>query len=469
VATAKISDLVVVLPGITGSALAKDGHEVWGLSGSALLRGIRTLGESVSRLTLPTGIGHGDPEDGVEATRLIPGLHKLPGIGGIDGYASLVGFLRQLLPDQRQLIEFAYDWRLSNRLNAHRLEQRVRPALKSWRRDSVQENAKLVLVCHSMGGLIARDFLASGNGAEITRRLITLGTPFRGSPKAAATLVRGVEFRRGPLSVKLSFLDEFVRSLPSLYQLLPTYPCLAHAGNAPTKLRDVSTALDHKSVVEAASYHDEMAAAIQQGGDPAYEVQSIVGLRQPTAQTIAMSEKGVELLNEHEGHDYAGDGTVPRFSASWPEWERDDRAVFASQRHASLQDTDLIRDQLQGVLTAVPLGQFKGTGVELSVDLPEAIVEGETLTVDVFAQRTGSDAEEPHERLALQATVTDGDGQSSDSFLLDNHGAGRYTAIIDGLPANAYYLKVETVPGVSDQVDAVADSVLVWPVSDDLA
>jgi hypothetical protein len=461
--------MVVVLPGITGSALAKDGREVWGLSGSALLRGIRTLGESVSGLTLPKGIGHGDPEDGVEATRLIPGLHKLPGIGGIDGYGSLVEFLRQLLRDQRQLIEFAYDWRLSNRLNAQRLEQRVRPALTSWRRDSGQENAKLVLVCHSMGGLIARDFLACGDGAEMTRRLITLGTPFRGSPKAVATLVHGVEFRRGPIGVKLSFLDEFVRSLPSLYQLLPTYPCVADTGDAPTKLRDVTSALDHARVVEAASYHDEVAAAIHTGGELTYEVQSIVGLRQPTAQTIALSERGVELLNEHEKHDYAGDGTVPRFSASWPEWERDDRAVFASQRHASLQDTDLIRDQLQGVLTAVALGQFKGTGVELAVDLPEAIVEGETLTVDVFAQRTGNDAEEPHDRLALQAAVTDGDGQSTDSFLLDNHGAGRYAATIDGLSANAYYVKVETVPGAPDQVDTVADSVLVWPVSDRLA
>jgi Lecithin:cholesterol acyltransferase len=463
VATPKISDLVVVLPGITGSALAKDGHEVWGLSGSALLRGIRTLGRSVSQLTLPNGIGHGDPDDGVKATGLIQGLHKLPGVGGIDGYSSLVRFLRQLLGDQRQLIEFAYDWRLSNRLNAERLGERVRPALEGWRRDSGQENAKLVLVCHSMGGLIARDFVGCGDGAEITRRLITLGTPFRGSPKAVGTLVHGVATRRGPLSVELSFLNEFVRSLPSLYQLLPTYPCVAHSGGAASRLRDATTSLDHERVVDAASYHDEVAAAIENSGDLAYEVHSIVGLRQPTAQTVALSQSGIELLNEHEGRDYAGDGTVPRFSASWPEWERDDRAVFASQRHASLQDTDLTRDQLRGVLTTVQLGKFKGTGVELSVDLPEAIVEGETLTVDVFAQRTGDDG--PHDRLALQATITDGDGRSSNSFLFDNHGAGRYTAAIDGLRPEAYSVKVETVPGVSDQVDVVADSVLVWPAS----
>ncbi len=54
----RVDDLVVVVPGILGSRLA-DGNEVWGLSGKALLRGIRTFGRSVTGLTLPVGLGDG--------------------------------------------------------------------------------------------------------------------------------------------------------------------------------------------------------------------------------------------------------------------------------------------------------------------------------------------------------------------------------------------------------------------------
>ncbi|MGH3924313.1 MAG: hypothetical protein ACRDTT_15865 [Pseudonocardiaceae bacterium] len=42
------TDVVVVVPGILGSALAVDGQPVWELSGAALLRGLRTCGTSAA-------------------------------------------------------------------------------------------------------------------------------------------------------------------------------------------------------------------------------------------------------------------------------------------------------------------------------------------------------------------------------------------------------------------------------------
>ena len=39
--------MVVVVPGIMGSALAIDGIPVWAHSGAALLRGLRTFGRSI--------------------------------------------------------------------------------------------------------------------------------------------------------------------------------------------------------------------------------------------------------------------------------------------------------------------------------------------------------------------------------------------------------------------------------------
>jgi hypothetical protein len=53
-----MSDVVILLPGITGSVLRKDNQEIWGLSTASVLHAIRTLGRSINTLKL-----HDDPPD----------------------------------------------------------------------------------------------------------------------------------------------------------------------------------------------------------------------------------------------------------------------------------------------------------------------------------------------------------------------------------------------------------------------
>ena len=74
------TDLVVVLPGILGSTLRRDGRLVWAPSAGSALRAIATFGASLRRLELPAGIGDQHPGDGVEPAALMPDLHVLPGI-----------------------------------------------------------------------------------------------------------------------------------------------------------------------------------------------------------------------------------------------------------------------------------------------------------------------------------------------------------------------------------------------------
>ena len=53
-----VIDVVVVLPGIMGSTLAKNGNLVWAASAGSVLSAIRTFGRSIQDLALPSGIGH---------------------------------------------------------------------------------------------------------------------------------------------------------------------------------------------------------------------------------------------------------------------------------------------------------------------------------------------------------------------------------------------------------------------------
>ena len=60
-------------------------------------------------------------------------------------------------------------------------------------------------------------------GWKHTRTLITLGTPHQGSLNAVDFLVNGMKKGVGPIGLDLSPL---LRSYPSVYQLLPIYPCI---------------------------------------------------------------------------------------------------------------------------------------------------------------------------------------------------------------------------------------------------
>jgi hypothetical protein len=71
-----------------------------------------------------------------------------------------------------------------------------------------------------MGGLVARWYVEREAGWQITRRLITMGTPYRGAFKALDQLSSGV--RPGKWKAQLD-LTPVARSMPSMYQLLPEY------------------------------------------------------------------------------------------------------------------------------------------------------------------------------------------------------------------------------------------------------
>lgn len=260
-------DLVVVIPGILGSRLSRGGREVWGVSAGAAVRALLTFGRSLNELVLPEGIGDRDPEDGVVATGLMNDLQIVPGLWSpVRGYSGLLRWLREAFTlrdadhngegEAVNLVTFPYDWRLSNRLTAERLRDRVEPALDAWR-SAGHPDARVVFLCHSMGGLVARRYLQCLGGAAHTRLLVTFGTPHRGSAKALDQLVNGRNQGWWKFGLDLTAM---VRSLPSVHQLLPTYACVDAGGPELQRLDTLDVPdLDRARVRDALAFHDEMA------------------------------------------------------------------------------------------------------------------------------------------------------------------------------------------------------------------
>ena len=201
-------DVVVVLPGISGSVLTKDGKEVWGTSSGAIWHAVSSGGDSIKALALtaPDDPTLDDLGDGVTATRLIQDLHIIPGLWKIDGYSGMIARLQSGLGLEigKNLLEFPYDWRRDNSASARRLQRLGRQWLNDWRQASGNHQAKLIFVAHSMGGLVARYFLEVLGGWKDARALISFGTPYRGSLNALGYLANGFAKGIGPLSIDLT-------------------------------------------------------------------------------------------------------------------------------------------------------------------------------------------------------------------------------------------------------------------------
>ncbi len=384
------TDLVVVLPGIMGSTLRKDNKLVWAPSAGAVLQAVFTLGRSLTALRLPAGIGDGHPDDGVEPVDLMPDLHAIPGIWTpIKGYDHLLRRLRSLYKSGKigEVLPVAYDWRLSNRYNAERLASIIHPALERRRASSPERaDAQLVFVCHSMGGLVARWYLEKCGGAELTRKLITLGTPYRGAAKAVEQLVNGVRKGIGPLSVSLT---EFARSLPSLHQLLPSYACIEHAGSlhrlGETTVPELNTAM----VNDALAFHADLAAAEAARPASVTMTHAIVGTRQPTWTSLHINGTGVAALDTIGRDNDFGDGTVPLAGAIGHDLPMDTNTVRRIvDQHGNLQANPWALDELEEVLVTTPVRRRAGATVSVRVAVPDLILASEPLpVVDIEADR----------------------------------------------------------------------------------
>ena len=269
-----MDDVVVVVPGLLGSVLVEGSTTVWGARGA-----LRHLPGMADRL---------HPSRPLEPVSLIGDWAALPGFWKVDGYGLLLDFLRARFEvDDSNLVAFAYDWRQSNELSALRLAQVAGEALER-RRAGGHPDAKLVLVCHSMGGLVARWFLDVLGGADETRRLITIGTPYRGAVKALGALVNGIVPWVGPVGARLTAV---ARASPAVYELLPTYRCVVGTDDRLVAIDDsgVDERLDAALYGPAREFQRRLATVVDErlGRPPPYAVHAVNTTIQPTPQFAA--------------------------------------------------------------------------------------------------------------------------------------------------------------------------------------
>ena len=401
-------DVLVVLPGIGGSALARNGREIWGPAPGALLAYVRSLGRTLDSLVLQRD----DPDDdgGVEATRLVP-YTFLPGLSRFDGYSGLKAHLFDrfyLTPGNPRVsdgspanyFEFPYDWRRDNARAAARLQAFVDRELPKWRTHTDNPDAKIIFLAHSMGGLVARYYIEVLKGFRSTRALVTFGTPHRGAPQAIDYLVNG--YRK--LGRELRDLTAMMQSFPSVYQLLPRYKALRDHDGIWKRVFETEQDLpriDRARAQRAFGLYDSIDRAHAANlRDEDYHVQllPLVGWGHETLQSAHVGAGGrVEIIDElPPAVDRVldnGDGTVPRVSAV--PLEMNDQPLrwwTINQKHATLQNNrEMVADLAQRI------GALQGNLREPARALGDAPAHGLGLRID--------DVFESNEPVAIRVTL----------------------------------------------------------------
>lgn len=447
---ARYRNVVVLIPGILGSALeGPDGTSLWGTSPGAILRNVATLGSRLKALEL---VGD-DPDideldDGIKVTGPITDLHLIPGLWKIDGYTKIRSTLveRLDLVPGRNFFEFAYDWRRDNRVAARALERKARRWLADWRSSSGNHDARLVLIAHSMGGLVARHFLEVLEGWRDTELLATFGTPYRGAPQALGALANG------QVLFKVADVTALVRSMTSVYQLLPVYASYVGDDFVATRLGEGPSIpnLSTERLEAARSFHDRIRdAQAANAGIAAYardfRVLPFIGSEQPTFNFARAAPEGVELLRRHKGLDHRGDGTVPRVSALPGEKPNDESAFFIADRHASLQNSDAALTHLCASLqgASIDYQAFReGTLATIGLDIEDAYPSDEAIEIKTSCSAYYQ---------SLQFTIADTETGSVVEGTLWNSGGKEFRGEVE-LPPGVYRIRV-----AGDGASAVTD------------
>ncbi len=408
-------DMVVLLPGISGSVLQRNGKDIWAPSGQAVWQALRSLGSSIRDLRLDGDDPQADDlDDGVRATRVITDVHLIPGLHKIDGYTGLLQLLAgfgaitgDIDSDQpANFFAFPYDWRRDNRANARKLQRVIARKLPQWRSHSGARDAKVILLTHSMGGLVARYYVEVLEGWRDCRALVTFGTPHRGSANAVNFLANGY---------KALFLDltETLRSFTSVYQLLPIYKMIEVDGSY-RRVAEVPNlpGISQQRAQDALAFHREIEAAVARNrNDSAYREQfatiPVVGTRQPTFQRASFA--GGKVTVDHQLPIWIdaslgdGDGTVPRLSAIPIELSNEYRDTFIAERHSSLQNHAALLDDIRERVRQMQVRALESVrGPEerperaaepaISLELDDAYLAGEPIELRVSLLNTDARA-----------------------------------------------------------------------------
>jgi len=234
---------IIIVPGICGSELFSSkaqvingvqysrGYRVWPPEGVATVMedglpcctSARAKSKFVQRLwqdvTLISCTDDGESKASIMRSNPIMDCKNNPdrrNFGTINCYSGLVeGVLKSNYAQDAKVIFFSYDWRIGNKRAADSLKKFI----------AKNDLTDVVLVAHSMGGLVCASLLADSRNCQNISKVIFLGAPFLGAAKAYNVLENGMFFDGiiGDVTAPIAnpAISLLAKNWKSVYEMLP--------------------------------------------------------------------------------------------------------------------------------------------------------------------------------------------------------------------------------------------------------
>lgn len=286
----------------------------------------------------------------------------------------------------KDLFIFPYDWRKDLSLTKPLLDTKIDAILTQT------GSQKVDIVAHSMGGLVARNYIADFSKAQKVRKLIELGTPHLGSVDMIKKLMYGDCFtkdivKNSPVCIGLvgSEVKDVVQNLTGAYQLAPSQKYFnfynGTNNHLPMPFRD-DRDIDDNGVVGSLNYNQIKNLLSNLGyntslfypSETFHNNDNILDINNGVDVTI-ISGSGIDTLGqviekykvnfagikipEKDEIKINGDDTVPLFSASLEDLENNislkgnAKNYYTKQDHSTLPTDNLSLNLVKNILNNI--------------------------------------------------------------------------------------------------------------------
>ncbi len=360
---------ILIIPGVLGTEIFKDQTRLW----ASVLRMADPVNSDnfMDPLIFSTNLESIDPNIFLGSIISNPD-HLFDYSEGLINEFSTQGY-----QENKNLFTFPYDWRYgaSGKLAdgstiSDQLAQKIQDIMKQTGSDKVD------IIAHSTGGLLIKKYVMEHAADHHIGKIVFVGVPNLGAPKAVKVLLSGDNF--GVLGLSDEEMKKIAQNLPVVYDLAPSREYVNAAGVYFTTVdyynQDIGNKmklLDHDQTNQyltsrnlvnstAVSNADALHTAdfdkfdVRNAGIDAY---SIVGCKSATPDGVYFVNRRSDFfINPTD--EITGDGTVPMPSAN-SILTNDDHKFFATKTvHSKMLSLDGTRQQIVNILSgsSLPVG-----------------------------------------------------------------------------------------------------------------
>src|SRR3989344_3241811 len=440
---------VIIVPGIAGSELKDGGDLIWADLdqmffdiGDQFITEKLGLDESGQPVNTETQVG--------EVIEKILGGVPILNINIFEALTLRLFGTGYVL--NQDIFFFPYDWRLDINDTASGLADKIEQVKSQTGAEKVD------IIAHSMGGLLTKEYIRQ-NGKSSIDKLIFIGTPHIGAPKAGKIVLAGD--RMGIPWLTAARIKEIGEHSVAVHELLPNSSYFIVAGpyikNSDGDLLDYGQT--KQLLIEQGSATDVFNAAenffthgLENTDFTGIDAYNIAGCKNETHAGYQTRADGtIEFIKYR-----AGDKTVPLISANEISIPIENKFYVTKGTHAELPSRPGIRNLIADILTNQPLTNYENVSADSSV----CGIEGQELIwrspVDVHIYDSQGRHTGPIGNDAIEYGIPEIDYEifGHEKFIFVPSDAEIYQIIAHGLDAGTFDLSIRqndngTVTGAS--------------------